>query len=48
MNMGSLVRYKFLKYPCLAKIDFVRDYLRRRLPIQFVYLNIPGVIVNNK
>ena len=31
----------------IAKIDFVRDYLRR-LPIQFAYLNIPGVIVNNK
>ena len=45
---GSFVRYNFLKYPCLAKIDFVRDYLRRRLPIQFTYLNIPGVIINNK
>ena len=41
---GSIVRYNFLKYPCLAKIDFVRDYLRR-LSIQFTYFNIPGVII---
>ena len=44
---GSIVGYNFLKHLCLAKIDFVRDYLRR-LPIQFTYLNIPGVMINNK
>ena len=47
INMGSIVWYNFLKYPCLAKNDFVRDYLRR-VPIQFTYFNIPGVIINNK
>ena len=41
---GSLVAYNFLKYPWL---DLVRDYLRR-LPIQFIYLNISGVIIKNK
>ena len=46
--MGYIVGYNFLKYPCLAKIDFVRDYLRRRLLIQFTYLNIPEVIISNK
>ena len=40
----SFVTYNFLKYPCLAKKDFVRDYLRRRLPIRFTYFDIPGVI----
>ena len=45
---GSIFQYNFLKYPCLEKIDFMRDYLRRRLPIQFTYLDIPGVIINNK
>ena len=44
---GPIVGYNFLKYPCLARTNFVRDYLRR-LPIQFTYLNIPGVIVKNK
>ena len=39
--MGPTVGYNFLKYPCLAEIDFVRGYFRRRLPIQFTYLSIP-------
>ena len=43
--MGSIVEYNFLKHPCLVKIDFMREYLRRRLPIQF---NIPGAIINNR
>ena len=45
---GSFVRYNFLKHPCLAKIDFVRGYLRRTLSILFTYFDIPGVIINNK
>ena len=43
----SFVRYNFLKHPCLAKIDFVKDYLKR-LSIQFTYFDIPGVIITNK
>ena len=45
MNMSFYCRIQLLDHLCLAKIDFVRDYLRRRLPIQFTYLNIPRVII---
>ena len=38
-------RIQLLEAPMPSKIDFVKDYLRRRLPIQFTYLNIPGVII---
>ena len=44
MNMRFYRPIQLLEAPMPNEIDFVRDYLRR-LPIQFTYLNIPGVII---